>query len=147
MFETIKMMGDLVKGGIASVKAVEKLDAVVTKSLDKYEDKIKPEEKELYLTYLQLKDKYDREKDMDKKNAMMEKVEQAEIEYLLALTKNQEMPQAFKKQILEAIAEYHKADKDMMEKMKSRFLKMAANDEERAEVEQAFKEMEEEKKE
>ena len=48
--------------------------------------------------------------------------------------------------IREAIAEHHKADAETMEKIKGRFLKMAETEEERAEIEQGFKEMMEEEK-
>ena len=139
LFDGLKIMGDIIGGGIEAAKAGLKLDELVEKSVNEYDSKRTAAEKKLYTDYLLLKDKQDKEKDQEKSNAMIEDVEAAEVAYLTAVSKNRAMPAEFTSEITVALIDFKKANGAAMEKVKNRMLKMAKTDAERQEVLEMFK--------
>lgn len=106
LFDGIKLVGDLVKGGIAAVKASGKLDTLVERSQSEFGSLVKPGAAKLYQEYVSLRDAQDREKDTDKKNAMTNDVEAARAEYLNAVAADAGFPQDFRDEITATLAEY-----------------------------------------
>ena len=141
LFDGLKLAKDLIKGGIASVKACDKLDELVEKSQDDYEDVLSPAEKQLYREYKELYDRKEEEEDIDRQNEMTEGVEAAEVAYLLALTKNGSLPKSFRDQIAPAVEEYRRTNDLPYEIVEKRLRKMAKDDEERAFVDQLMEEV------
>ena len=54
-FDTLKVMKDIVKGGIAAYKSGEKLDELIVQSMDDYKKFLSEGEKNLYQKYLSAK--------------------------------------------------------------------------------------------
>ena len=133
LFDNIKLAADLVKGGIAAFKAVEKLDKLAERSRDEYKSLVNADEERLYKAYLNAKDAYEKEEDTDKKNELTEKVEAAEVAYLMAVGEDASFPAAFRSEIAAAIAEYRKTNSDeaMMGVVDKWIMRQAKTDEEK----------------
>ena len=89
LFDGLKMMGDIVKGGIAMAKACEKLDELTLKAVSEYDKFFTPKQKEMYANYKLLKDKQEATEDVDTQNAMSDEVEGHRFIFFLAFP---EMP-------------------------------------------------------
>ena len=110
LFDTLKVMKDIVSGGIESFKAGEKLEELIEKASDDYEDVLTAAEKKLYRKYEKAKEAYDDNDDTDKNNELLERMEDAQIEFLAALTDNSSLPKKFRNEIKTAIEEFKAAD-------------------------------------
>lgn len=139
LFDTLKVMKDIVTGGIAAFKAGEKLDELVEKSLNDYEDVLTAEEKNLYQTYQNVKAEYDA-KSTDEQQEFMSKVEDAKIIYLESLEENSSLPKSFREEIKTAIEEFKKADNKALDSLGETLEKYAENDEQKAEVRKTVEE-------
>ena len=64
----------------------------------------------------------------------MEKYENCQVEYLEALQKNSSLPQNFRDEIKNAVAEFKKADNMALESMGETLTKYAENDNEKSNV-------------
>ena len=64
----------------------------------------------------------------------MEKIENCQVEYLEALQKNSSLPQNFRDEIKNAVAEFKKANNMALESLGETLTKYAENDEEKAAV-------------
>ena len=141
-FDTLKVMKDIVKGGIAAYESGEKLDELIEKSIDEYEDSLSSDEKKLHEKYLKAKEDYEEydDDDSDKKNKLLEKNEDCQIEYLEALTKNNSLPKDFRDEIKTAIEEFKKADNFALESLGETLTKAAETDEQREEIKKTIEE-------
>ena len=135
LFDGIKLVGDIVKGGIAAFKASEKLEALVERSQNEFKSLIKPEQEQLYQKYATLGHAKDTEKDVEKQNAMTDKVEAAAAAYLSALAADDAFPKDFRDEITQALREYAHANEGAMDDILGNYLmKQAKTDEEKEAV-------------
>ena len=148
LFSGIKLAADMIKGGIASMKAVEKMDQLVERSRTEYAKNISPAEEQLYQAYKKLNAEQEAEQDTEKSSNLMEKTEAAEVQYLMALADDAAFPREFQAEIILALAEYCKTNDAPMEAVEKYMMGMAKDDEEKAAVREildgAKKEMAEE---
>ena len=133
-FDTLKVMKDIVKGGIASYESGEKLDELIDKSAKNYKKFLSDDEKNLYKKYLSAKESYEENFSDDENNKLLEKFENCQVEYLEALQKNSSLPQNFRDEIKNAVAEFKKANNMALESLGETLTKYAENDEEKAAV-------------
>lgn len=140
LFDGLKIMGDIIKGGIAAAKAGFKLDELCEKTLNEYDSLRSDTDRKLYDEYMALKTKQQNETDQDKANAMIEEVAAAQVAYLNSFRKNPAVPEEFAAGITLAVAEFKKANNSAFEKIRDRLLAAAETEEERQEVLKAFEE-------
>ena len=132
LFDGIKLVGELVKGGIAAFKASEKLEALVERSRNEFKGLIKPEQEQLYQKYATLDYAKVKEKDVEKQNAMTDKVEAAAVAFLSALAADDAFPKDFRDEITQALQEYAHANEGAMDDILGNYLmKQAKTDEEK----------------
>ena len=120
--EMIGTMIDIVKDGIDSYKSDEKLEELIKKSVDDYEDLLSNSDKKLYKKYLAAKKNYEDEFNEDDKNNLLEKMEMCQVKYLEALIDNSSLPKEFRDEIKNAIVEFKKVNNMALEKMKNKIL-------------------------
>ena len=144
LFDGLKTMVDIVKAGIESVKATDKMDAIVERLKNEYSQILSEDEKALLEKFTDLKKKYDETDDTDEANAMIDDVEKAETEFLLAVIRNPELPEELVSEIKAAMEAYMKANDAPMEKLEKRFMAMAKTDEEKEFVRKMMEEAREE---
>ena len=65
LFDGLKTMFDIVKGGIEAYKATEKMDEIVAKILAEYKASLRDEDSALYAAYTALKEKKEATQDLD----------------------------------------------------------------------------------
>lgn len=140
LFDGLKTMFDIVKGGIEAYKATEKMDEVVAKIMAENKESLRDEDLALYSAYTALKEKKDAAKDQEAANAMIEEVEKAEVEFLMSVAENSGISPEVKDAIKAAIETYIKANNAPMEILEKRFMKMAKTDEEKEFVKQMMDE-------
>ena len=99
LFSGIKLAADMIKGGIASMKAVEKMDQLAERSRTEFAQKISPAEEQLYQAYKKLKAEQEAEQDTEKSNDLMEKTEAAEVQYLMALADDAAFPGSIRRRL------------------------------------------------
>lgn len=135
LFDGIKLVGDIVKAGVAAFKASEKLEALVKRSQDEFKSLIKPEQERLYQKYATLDYAKVKEEDVEKQNAMTEKVEAAAVAYLAALAEDDAFPKDFRAEITLALREYARANEGAINDVLGNYLmKQAKTDEEKEAV-------------
>ena len=137
-FDTLKVMKDIVQGGIASYKSGEKLDELIEQSMDDYKKFLSADEKNLHKKYLKAKEAYEENFSDDENNTLLQKFEDAQVEYLEALEKNSSLPQNFIDEIKTALEEFKKADNMALESLGETLTKYAENDEERESIKKAL---------
>ena len=140
LFDGLKTMFDIVKGGIEAYKATEKMDEIVAKIMAEKKESLRDEDLALYSAYTALKEKKDATKDQEAANAMIEEVEKAEVEFLMSVAENSGISPEVKDAIKAAIETYIKANNAPMEILEKRFMKMAKTDEEKEFVKQMMDE-------
>lgn len=140
LFDGLKTMFDIVKGGIEAYKATEKMDEIVAKIMAENKESLRDEDLALYSAYTALKEKKDAAKDQEAANAMIEEVEKAEVEFLMSVAENSGISPEVKDAIKAAIETYIKANNAPMEILEKRFMKMAKTDEEKEFVKQMMDE-------
>lgn len=140
LFDGLKTMVDIVKAGVEAVKATDKMDEVVEKVREDYKKQLTDDEKALLKQYRTLKKKHEETEDLDEANAMIEDVEKAEVEFLMAVTQNPELPDDLKDEMKAAVEGYIRANDAPMEIIEKRFMKMAKTDEEKDFVRQLMEE-------
>jgi|GEM_PF-4678816 len=133
-FDTFKVVKDIVVGGIESYKAGEKLDELIEKAAEDYEDVFTAEEKTLLQNYKRSSQAYDDNSDTDKNDKLIQKLEDDKVAFLESLQKNSSIPKSFRNEIKSAIEEFKKADNIALESLNDVLEKNAETDEERAEV-------------
>lgn len=133
-FDTFKVVKDIVVGGIESYKAGEKLDELIEKAEEDYEDVFTAEEKTLLQNYKRSSQAYDDNSDTDKNDKLIQKLEDDKVAFLESLQKNSSIPKSFRNEIKSAIEEFKKADNIALESLNDVLEKNAETDEERAEV-------------
>ena len=133
-FDTFKVMKDIVTGGIEAFKAGEKLEELIEKIEDDYEDALTAEDKKLLKAYKKAKRAYDDNDDTDKNDDLLGKMEDAQLSFLEALTDNKSLPKSFKNEIKTAIEEFKAADNKALESVGEVLSKAAETDEDRAQV-------------
>ena len=133
-FDTLKVMKDIVSGGIASFQAGEKLDELIKKVEDDYEDVLSADEKKLLKTYKRSMKAYDDNSDTDKNDELIDKLDDDRLAFLEALQKNSSLPKSFRNEIKTAIEEFKNADNSALDSLGEVLEKNAENDEQRAEV-------------
>ena len=140
LFDGIKLVGELVKGGIAAFKASEKLEALVERSQNEFKGLIKPEQAQLYQKYATLDYAKVKEKDVEKQNAMTDKVEAAAVAFLSALAADDAFPKDFRDEITQALQEYAHANEGAMDDILGNYLMKQAKTDEDKEVVRLFME-------
>lgn len=140
LFDGIKMMADLVKAGVSAAKASGKLDELTERSQEEFKSLLKPGQAKLYQDYKALADAKEKESDIDKQNAMTEKVEAAEVAYLAALEADASFPKAFRAEIVLALEEFRKANDMPAEIFEKHMMSQAKTDEEKEAVRQIMRE-------
>ncbi|MBQ7722862.1 MAG: hypothetical protein IJT57_00930 [Selenomonadaceae bacterium] len=133
-FDTLKVMKDIVSGGIASFQAGEKLDELIKKVEDDYADVLTADEKKLLKTYKRSMKAYDDNSDTDKNDELIDKLDDDRLAFLEALQKNSSLPKSFRNEIKTAIEEFKNADNSALDSLGEVLEKNAENDEQRAEV-------------
>ena len=140
LFDNLFMAADLVKGGIAAVKAVDKMEELAEKLYDDYWDVQTSETKRLYKQYKSAKKKYDDNEDLDKQTELSDAAESAVASCILSATTNASLPKSFREEIKSAIAEWQRTNDLAMEIVEKRLMKVAKTDEEREIVRQIIDE-------
>ena len=140
IFDVVGTVVDIVKGGIDSYKAGEKLDELIEKSIDKYEDSLSDDEKKLHKSYLNAKEAYEEQHEVDDNDKLLEKLETCQVKYLEALEQNTSLPKDFRDEIEEAVIEFKKANNMALEKLSERFEKRAENDEQKELIKKTIEE-------
>ena len=133
-FDTFKVMKDIVTGGIEAFKAGEKLEELIEKIEDDYEDALTAEDKKLLKAYKKAKRAYDDNDDTDKNDDLLGKMEDAQLSFLEAVADNKSLPKSFKNEIKTAIEEFKAADNKALESVGEVLSKAAETDEDRAQV-------------
>lgn len=139
-FDTLKVMKDIVSGGIDAFKAGEKLDELITQATDDYDDVLTAEDKSLLKKYHRAKEAYDDNDDTDKNSELLTAMEDAQIAFLESLQKNSSLPKSFRAEIKTAIEEFKKADNKALDTLEDVLNKNAENDEQRAEIKRTLDE-------
>ena len=139
-FDTFKVMKDIVTGGIEAFKAGEKLEELIEKIEDDYEDALTAEDKKLLKAYKKAKRAYDDNDDTDKNDDLLGKMEDAQLSFLEALAGNKSLPKSFKNEIKTAIDDFKAADNKALESVGEVLSKAAETDEDRAEVRRTINE-------
>ena len=135
LFDGIKMVGDIVKAGVAAFKASEKLETLVERSRNDFKSLIKPEQEQLYQKYATLDDARAKETDVEKQNAMTDKIEAAAVAYLSALGADDAFPKGFRDEITQTLQEYARANEGAIDDILGNYLmKRAKTDEEKETV-------------
>ena len=133
-FDTLKVMKDIVSGGIASYKAGEKLDELIEKVIADYGEELSTAQENLYKKYERSKKAYDDNSDSDKTNELLEVMEDDRLAFLRAINDNNSIPRAFRKEIADAIEEFTKADNMALDSLGETLEKYAETDEQRDEI-------------
>ena len=133
-FDTLKVMKDIVSGGIASYKAGEKLDELTEKVIADYGDELSTAQENLYRKYERSKKAYDDNSNSDKNNDLLQAMEDDRLAFLEALNENDSIPKALRKEIADAIEEFKKADNMALDSLGNTLEKYAENDEQRDEI-------------
>ena len=133
-FDTFKVVKDIVVGGIESYKAGEKLDELIQKAEDDYDDVLTAKEKSLLQKYEKSKAAYDDNSDTDKNDALLEQMENGRIAFLDSLQENSSLPKSFRKEIKNAVEEFKKADNIALDSLDEVLEKNAENEEQRDEI-------------
>lgn len=152
LFDGFKMAGDLIKGGMRTVKISMKLDELTEKAVGEYGEVLTPKQKEWHQEFVALGQQYDeankeeekkkeKDRDTEKLTMLSDQKDAAQIKFLSSVSRNARVPQEFKDEITAAIAEYKDANAHMFDGMKERFLKKAKTEEERKQVEELFSEL------
>ena len=133
-FDTLKVMKDIVTGGIEAYKAGKKLDELIEKVEDDYEDALTTNDEARLKQYKKAKKAYDENTDSDNNDETLENMENARLAFLEALEDNSTLPKSLKTEIKTSIAEFKKADNKALDSLGETLEKYAENDEQRAEV-------------
>ncbi|MBR4903232.1 MAG: hypothetical protein IKZ53_01010 [Selenomonadaceae bacterium] len=133
-FDTLKVMKDIVSGGIASYKAGEKLDELIEKVIADYGEELSTAQEKLYLKYDRSKKAYNDNSDSEKTNELLNAMENDRVAFLRAINDNDSIPKALRKEISDAIEEFNKADNLALNSLSNTLEKYAENDEQREEI-------------
>ncbi len=109
LFDGIKLVGDIVKAGVAAVKASGKLEELADRSRTECAG-LNPEQEKLYQECKALRDA--KEKDPDVSD---EQIEAAEVKYLKSLEDDASIAKAFRAEITLALQEYARANGDAID--------------------------------
>ena len=139
-FDTFKVMKDIVTGGIEAFKAGEKLEELIEKIEDDYEDALTAEDKKLLKAYKKAKRAYDDNDDTDKNDDLLGKMEDAQLSFLEAVADNKSLPKSFKNEIKTAIEEFKAADNKALESVGEVLSNAAETDKDRAQVRKTINE-------
>ena len=131
IFDVIDTVVDIVKDGYDAYKSGEKLEELIEKSIDDYEDNLSADEKKLHKDYLKAKENYEEKSVDDENNTLLEKYEICQVRYLEAIAQNSSLPQDFRDEIKSAVETFKKDNNKTIEKLGERFEKRAENNEQR----------------
>lgn len=134
LFDTLKVMKDIVSGGIASYKAGEKLDELIEKVMADYGEELSTTQEKLYLKYERAKKAYGDNSDSNKTDSLLTAMENARIEFLESLEENSSLPNSLKNEIKTSVKEFKKADNMALDSLGEVLNKHAETDEQRAEI-------------
>lgn len=134
LFDTFKVMKDIVSGGIASYKAGEKLDELIEKVMADYGEELSTAQEKLYLKYERAKKAYSDNSDSNKTDSLLTAMENARIEFLESLEENSSLPNSLKNEIKTSVKEFKKADNMALDSLGEVLNKHAETDEQRAEI-------------
>ena len=133
-FDTLKVMKDIVTGGIEAYNAGEKLDALIEQTVTKHRAALSDNERALHKQFKRSAQAYDDNDDTDKNDALLEKMEDARLAFLDAVANNPLMPQTLRDEIKTAVADFKRAENSALDSFGETAEKYAETDEERASV-------------
>ena len=123
----LKVAKDIVKGGISAYEAGEKVDALIAKSAEEYQDILTEEENALHRQYLSAQTE-------EEKTSLR-------LAYLDALAANPSLPEDFRQEVQENAQSYRQAENFALNSMKETLLEHAETEEQREEIEHVVDEM------
>lgn len=139
-FDTLKIMKDIVTGGIEAYEAGEKLDELIEKVEDEYEDALTAEDKARLKEYKTTKKAYDDNTDREKNDKLLGEMEDARLSFLEALEDNSTLPKSLRNEIRTQIEEFKTADNKALNSLGSTLEKYAETDEQRTEIRKTLNE-------
>ena len=142
LFDNIFMAADLVKSGIASYKATERLEELIGQANDFYGDSFTEENKGLYTAFKKAADALTACTNTDETSGLSDKKDEAAIAFLMSIAANPAISKKFGKEITDAITEWNRTNDLPMEIFEKRMMKEAKTDEERAAIRQVLDEIE-----
>ena len=118
-FDTLKVMKDIVAGGIEAYNAGEKLDALIEQTVTKHRAALSDNERALHKQFKRSAQAYD---DNDR------------LAFLDAVANNPLMPQTLRDEIKTAVADFKRAENRALDSFGETAEKYAETDEDRAQV-------------
>ena len=133
-FDTLKVMKDIVAGGIEAYEAGEKLDALVDRTVKNHGDALTDDERALHEQFKLAARAYDDNTDSDQNDELLQKMEDARLAFLDAAEKNSSLPQTLRDEITAAVADFKRAENRALDSFGKTAEKYAETDEDRAAV-------------
>lgn len=139
-FDTLKAMTivkDIVKGGIATYKADEKLDELITRIREDYKDMLTEDEKELRKAYKAAKKELKEQEDSlsdEEKTALKNEVTDKKLAYLEAVSQNADLPEDFRGEIKNAVEEFKRAENLALDSLEEKLVHAAETEEDKEKV-------------
>ena len=133
-FDTLKVMKDIVAGGIEAYNAGEKLDALIERTVKNHDDILTDDERALHKQFKRAARAYDDNDDTDKNDSLLEKMEDARLAFLDEVAKNSSLSQNLRDEITVAVADFKRAENRALDSFGETAEKYAETDEQRAQV-------------
>lgn len=141
LFDNLFLAVDLVKGGVASFKASERLEELAGQAIDFYDQSLTEDNRRLYNEYQRLKGEYDALAADDDSSAKMDEMEKALVAFLISVSGNPAISNKFSNDINTAIAEWQKCNDMPTDIFEKYMMKNAKTEEERAAVRKVLNEI------
>ena len=137
LFDTLKVMKDIVKGGVAAYQADEKLDELIKRIKENYKDKLSEDERALRKSYKKAKEELEENEghlSEEKEKALKDKVIDRKLAYVRAVADNPDLPEDFRAELANAVEEYKQAENLALDTFEEVTVKMAETDKDRQKV-------------
>ena len=142
-FGTLKVMKDIVKGGIETYQADEKLDALLKTVETEHGGALTAEEQALLKKYKTMRAEYDERADAmdtDAKNDFSTRVTDSKLAFLESLQENPRIPEELRGRLKFAVNAYKDAENLALDSLEETLADAAETDEQRASVRKATRE-------
>ena len=137
LFDTLKVMKDIVKGGVAAYQADEKLDELIKRIKEDYKDMLSEDERALRKAYKQAKEELEEKEghlSEEEEKALKDKVIDRKLAYVRAVAENPGLPADFRGELANAVEEYKQAENLALDTFEEVTVKMAETDKDRQKV-------------
>ena len=137
LFDTLKVMKDIVQGGVAAYKADEKLDELIARIKEEYKDRLSEDELALRKAYKKAKSALDESESRlsdEEKQKLQRKVMDRKLAYLSAVSENPDLPGDFREELANAVEAYKRAENMALNSLEETTVKMAESEEDRQKV-------------